>query len=483
MTKEHRTVFKIHGEIRNAIRSLGMEDASLIVAVSGGQDSLTLLYSMNRLKAELGLRLHGAHLNHKLRGNASDDDARFVKQTFDELEIDCTIDSTDVYSLRQEHGLSLEEAAREARYSFLTEVASSENAKAIVLGHTADDQVETVLMNIIRGTGLTGLSGMQPAANRVVNDQSITLVRPMLNVSRIETGEYCDIVGISPREDDSNQSTEFRRNRIRLELLPQLERYNPSVKNALQRLSRSASADVAFLEGLANEAWLAAVMVQGNTVSIDRKQFSKLNVAIQKRLLRRAIESVKGDLTDIEQAHIDDATRLMFGGSGKSLNLPEGITFRIGYENAILSTGADSEPLGLSGEHPIVVPGKTILQGWSVVTKLVEDPNDFSSKSLDSTMTALLDADKVGTELLVRSRRRGDRMQPLGMCGTKKLQDVMVDAKVPRSDRNAVPIVVSTNGIVWAVGLRIAEWAKVDKNSTNLVQIRFVPDQNPHPQF
>ena len=507
----NKAVFRLHRHVRTVLEQSGLAPGKCVVAaVSGGPDSLAMLHALHHLRDDLELSLHGAHLDHGLRGEASKADARFVAQVFRRLGVPYTLEEANVAAFRNERRLSLEEAAREVRYEFLGRVAIEQEADAIALGHTADDQAETVLMHIIRGAGLTGLRGMGAVTRRAFNGRDVDLVRPLLHVSRRETVEYCRALKLEPRQDESNLTPELARNRVRIELLPLLERYNPAIRDALARLSRSASQDVAYMEGEVTRVWHEAVRQDESGISVDRQFFSRQAPALQSHLLRRAVLSVKGDLDDIQQDHIDGMARLMAGPAGKSLDLPGGIRFSVSYADATLSPSAlDPTTMpSLEGEHKLALPGETTLPGWLVTAELL-DPRMSDTQTPDlsreeprgqpatevaglradvsNTMTpnfsrgasqehaAHLDYDSIGGQLWVRSRRPGDRFQPLGMSQSKKLQDFMVDSRVARPWRDRVPLVVSPRGIAWVVGYRIAEWARVRDEKNRRLELRFRP--------
>ncbi len=477
---KNRAITRLHRQIRGVLERSGQTSGKLlVVAVSGGPDSLALLYALNRLKDELGLRLHGAHLNHRLRGDASESDARFVAKTFRSLGIAFTLEEADVASFRQQNRLSLEEAAREVRYTFLAKVATENQADTIALGHTSDDQAETVLMHIVRGSGLTGLRGMEEVTRRVFDGNETTLVRPLLQVPRKETLAYCRALQLEPRQDDSNLSSEFMRNRVRLELIPLLERYNPAVRDALVRLSRSASRDMTYIQGQVDRVWRDVVNETQDCVALNRSAFALLEPAIKGHLMRRAVSLAKGDLEDVEQNHIDDMVRLMAGQAGRSLDLPGSVRFSVGYAVATLTPiEQDQCPLPpLDDEHWLKIPGETLLVGWRVTARVWDKQarSETSGYSDEQERVAVIDYESVGEELWVRPRRPGDRFQPLGMSQSKKLQDFMVDSKIPRSWRDRVPLVVSPGGIVWVVGWRIAEKARPESEDARRLELRFTP--------
>ena len=473
----NKSVASLHRRVLTAMEQGSLTGEALVVAVSGGPDSLAMLYALHHLRDEAGLRLHGAHLDHRLRGDASRGDSQFVAKTFRRLDIPFTLEEADVRSFQQKHKLSLEEAAREVRYTFLSRVASEQNADAIAVGHTSDDQAETVIMNIIRGCGLSGLRGMEVTARRTFDGNEVVLVRPLLRASRQETADYCREMELKPRQDESNLSYDIRRNRVRLELLPQLEKYNPAIRDALVRLSRSAAQDVAFIEEHVETVWNKMEHLEDGGVALDRDTFLNLAPSVQNHLLRRVVLEVKGDLEDVEQNHVESMARLMSGAAGKSLDLPDNMRLSVGYETATLApAGEKSCPLQpFEGEHSLQTPGETSVSNWRVLARFSERRGCDSEAPEINDYTAYFDYHSLGGQLRVRPRIPGDRFQPLGMSRPKKLQDFMVDSKIPRQWRGRVPLVVSPRGIAWVVGWRISEWAKICDSTTKRLEVRFLP--------
>ena len=469
---------KLMKDVEHLLRGLdpGLTLAPIIVAVSGGPDSLALLLLLTHLKETLGLTLHVAHLDHGLRGRNARNDALFVEEVARDLDLPATLGEEDVKSYMAGRGMSLEEAAREVRYSFLSRVAARQGASAVALGHTADDQTETVLMHILRGSGLTGLAGMSelsywPSSR---HKERISLVRPLLNVSREETAAYCRWKGVVPREDLTNRSLEFTRNRTRLELLPFLRDYNPRIRDALLRLSASAAHDQDYILGEAVQAMGKLATADGKGIHIERKGFTSLHPAIKRHVLRLVYEEITGLASGLQHRHIEDMVKLSNGGVGRSVDLPGGLVFTVDYDYLILrvnNSGAFGPP-ALLGEYPLSIPGETRIPGWTVSARLLP----YDEGHLDAGVyTARMDAERVGRGLHVRGRRPGDRFIPLGMDGSKKLQDFMVDARIPADARDSVPLVVSKEGIVWVVGRRITHWARVRENTTRILALDFSP--------
>ena len=453
----------------------GLATRRIVAAVSGGPDSMAMLLLLDRLRGRLDFELHVAHADHGLRGDEAREDARFVECAARDMGLPVSLGRLDVQAIRSGRSKSLEEAAREARYAFLAETASAHGASAIAVGHTADDQAETVLMHLVRGSGAAGLAGM-PAVSHLpaaCGGEQVALVRPLLDFTKAETRAYCHLRGVTPREDSSNSSLDITRNRVRLELMPMLERYNPRVREALLRMSASAAHDLDFLAQAARDA-LRTLEVAGEQggVAISRAGFGALHPAVQRHLLRLAYRQLAGAAREITHRHVEDMVRLSSSRTGARIELPGGIRFEVGYETLRLAHGGATPPKAtpIDGEHELAIPGETCVGGLCVRAELfppVRDPAAAGSHQ------AVLDADRAGRRLWVRSRRPGDRIAPLGMAGSRKVQDVLVDGKVPAAERDGVPLVVSENGVVWVVGHRMAHWARVRDDTERVLRLHF----------
>ena len=492
----------VENSVKNQLQKCGVGKGKLlVVAVSGGPDSLALLFTLFNLKDKLGFKIHGAHLDHKLRGDDSKADANFVRQTFQNLDIESTIDHADVAAIQQKHHLSLEEAARIARYEFLTSLAIKIKADAICTGHTADDHAETILMNIIRGSGITGLRGILPS--RLLNNshKEIILIRPLLELSRKDTLDYCKSKTLQPRFDNTNLSMSATRNRIRLELFPILEKYNPSIKKSLARLSFSAVKQLDYLDSQIKPLWEKSVQIRENCLILDKNIFTHLESALQTHLIRHAISYINGSLKSFDQNHFQSMIRLILGPAGSTLHLPHNIRLEVFYNEAVITASkVEMCPFPkLEGNHIIRVPGETNISGWNISTYLHKKENDkiqqFDSENLinisnldsqPSTMhrfkilqpenvkqlDVFTNFQSIDKNITLRTRKPGDRFQPLGMTHSKKLQDFMVDAKIPSQWRDRIPLITSAKGIAWIAGFRIAEWAKVTENTDEILEIR-----------
>ena len=442
----------------------------LVVGVSGGADSVCLLHVLVKLKETLGIELHVAHLDHQLRGADSAADAAYVAGLAKRHGLPSTVESFDVRSYRLRHRLSLEESAREVRYRFLGELARSVGAGAVAVGHTRDDNVETILLHIVRGTGTRGLRGLQPVSDLRLNGQRLTVVRPLLDISRDETAAYCEAMGLAPRTDASNLSPSPRRNRVRLKVLPLLRTLNTNADGALLRLAATAADELDFFDREAAKLRDTVVNQSGDTLEFRRKPFQALPPALQRHLLRTGFEELLGELKDVESRHIEEIMDALDRPAGRSVDLPGGLVFAIDYDRFLL--GKDPAALcpypALEGEFPLRIPGETIAGGWRV-SAAVRPPEGIEPDEWQ----ACLDFDEVGDRLVVRAMRPGDRFEPLGLGETKKVAAFMIDARIPRAWRARVPVVASPRHIVWLAGWRIDERSKLTPDTRRVLCLEF----------
>jgi tRNA(Ile)-lysidine synthase len=380
-----------------------------------------------------------AHVHHGFRGEESDSELVYVQEYCEKQGIVCHVGRFDVPQLRKEWHLSAQEAARRVRHTFLHETAEAIQAQLIALAHTQTDRIETILLQILRGTGTQGLGGF-PAKN-------LPLVRPLFDITREETQAYCTEQNLKPRTDSSNQNTAYRRNRTRLELLPYLrEHYNPAVEDALLRLAEIATEDNNYLEAQAKEAWKG--VVEKNSQTILREPFLALHPAMQRRVLRLAMAQARQTEVDLSFEMVEQVRLAVLADTPLTLQLPDAGTRKTSIQYR-------ESRVFLEVEAPFRTP-----EAWQkeITPILIEEGEPL----LEAEFQALLPAHEVKLPLVVRSWRKGDRMRPHGMQGHKKLQDLFTDAKIPRDLRSTFSVLVDEGGEgrVWGVlGLRLAEGA------------------------
>lgn len=494
----------------------------MIVGVSGGLDSVTLLHTLNQLKTKLKVSLHVVHFNHNLRGEESLRDAKFVESLTQKLDLPYTLGSNFVREFTRSYKMSIEEAGRKFRYQFFQEVAQRINANKIATAHTADDQAETLLLRLLQGTGLAGLTGIRPILNST--DKPIfsektgfwngQIIRPFIEITRKEIENFAQQEKLEYVKDSSNLNKRYLRNKIRLDLLPLLKQeFNPQIIKRLATTTSLLQDDFCFLEQLTEAGYNQVCRQETNQeISIDLNLFVSFHPALQRRILRRSFESLVGTIQGFESHHVQAAINLLTqGDTGKSIDLPKGISIRKSYNQGIMSKRSSpikhqTQNLKLQRESP--GPGKTknlqieildaglnpgsVLRDLELEEKILEVPGtqnrngltfttqvfnvdirerrnfkNFDNLSLTpefqvGSLTASFDVDKLRFPLRIRKRKPGDRFQPMGMKGQKKLQDLLVDLKIPREKRDLLPILQDEEGIIWVVGFRIAERVKVN---------------------
>jgi tRNA(Ile)-lysidine synthase len=441
-----------------------VKDKPIIAGVSGGPDSLCLMEALRKA----GYRVFVAHFNHKLRPD-SDADANIVEQTAGRLNLKWIIESGDVRAFAEAEKISIEEAARIMRYRFLMAQARKFNAQAVAVGHTADDQVETVLMHFIRGAGLSGLKGMTHRNIVSMFDPEIPIVRPLLDVWREETVIYCAANGFRPRHDPSNASLDFFRNRLRHLLIPTLESYNPRFREVVWRTSRSLAGDLEIISQAVDDAWKEVVaQAKPDFIAFDSSALTKQRLGLQRNLIRRAMEQLHPEnldagFTTLERAiefinHPDHRARVDLAGGLHMLR--EGGLVYVVAGNITLPIERWPQLPEETLIIPLKIPDQIELSGgwklncerWNIASLALEE-----AKLNEDPYQVWLDARELSGQLEVRVRHEGDRFEPLGMDGREtKLSDFFINVKLPQRARDRWPLLCMGNKVVWIPGYRLA---------------------------
>ena len=460
-------------EVKTVLSQAGITpDCKVVIGVSGGPDSLALLHILKEIMLQECLMV--GHLNHRLRPEA-DGDAEFVAHTAESWNIPFRLEEVDVTELSKRCGMSVEEAARHARYAFLTELAMEIDANYIVVAHNADDQVETVFLNLLRGTGLSGLRGME-AVRRLPGQPQMILVRPFLFTSRMEIEEYCRDHSLRPVFDGSNRDLAFRRNYLRHELLPRLSSLNPQFRRHVQQLAELVKADEAFLEQQTKTAWNDILREQGpDWLHLDRLQWAALPLSLQRRTLRHGVRVLRSSAQDISFRTIDQAQQVAKEGrTGAVVTLTSNLTLQIAYDVLIMRAGVFHASFGLpqllSDEMiQLQIPGSvTLVDGWHITSEISNQKLARIRQNRDP-WHAYVDVGRI-QQLQVGSREPGERFQPLGMDGRSvSLQDLMVNLKLPAHLRSRWPVIFVDDSPVWLVGHHVDERAKVTANTSRVV--------------
>ena len=445
---------------------------TVLVGVSGGVDSLALLYALHALRHQLDCQLHVAHLDHGFREDSAAD-AAYVVQQADRLGLPISSTRIDVPQLMQEQKLSAEVAARRTRYQFYECVSERIGATKIALGHHRGDQAETVLMNLLRGAGASGLKGILPVREG-------KFIRPLLAFSRKEIEDFVAQLGLQPRRDATNYQLDYLRNRTRLELIPFLEStYNSNLQNILNQTAELLRAESDYLETLAHDAFQACRIESctPDTVVLDRRLFREHHLALRRRILRLSVAEVLGEVRDLYFNHFESMLNLIDGEAPNSaLHLPNGGEFRRAYNRIFIQKSTNNH---VPFEYEVAVPGHTPLPllDAEIIATVAEHPINHAAanKFPDGKFEAVFDLDRLQLPPKLRQRRDGDRFHPFGMRGTKKLKDLLIDAKIPRQERERVPVLMSGDEIIWVVGYRTSEPFKIRSETKRWLYLNYSP--------
>ena len=451
--------------VAGVIREYGMikEGDRVRAGISGGADSMCLLFLMYELKDKLKFTLEALHFNHCIRGAEADADEAFVKKSCEELKVRFISVKEDVRLYASEHSLSEEEAGRILRYRALKEG----NPDRIAVAHHALDSAETVLFNLIRGTGLKGLSGIRPVSGNVI--------RPLIFFTREETESYCRERGIEYREDSTNRDTAYNRNRIRLNIIPEAEKINPAAVRHILEAAEKIEETRSYIEGEAETLFYKVSDTSGlpGRVAVNIEKLAKAHPCLREAVIKRCIDSLTGSLKDITGAHIREAELIMGAQSGKSICLPYGIRVRRSFGSLEFIREEDTReehpvlpfPVNEKEETGLTLPDGSLIRGI-ITGKSAEIPN--------LRYTKWLDYDKIKGRAVWRTRQEGDRISIRG--GSRKLKDLFIDEKIPAADRDSIYFLAEGSRAVWIPGLRIGEDYKVTEETERVLKVSLVKD-------
>lgn len=460
------TSYELYALFRRDARKLFCKRDRVIAAVSGGPDSMALLHSLVNFAAEFELSLAVAHFDHGLRGSESDEDSLFVKGAAEKLGLPFFLGRGDVIKLQKENGLSLEEASRDSRYSYLKKVAREWGANKVALGHTSDDQAEEVLIRLIRGAGPRGLSGIPAVRDGL-------FVRPFLRVSRKQIMACLSANNISYRTDISNDSFRFLRNRIRHRLLPLLEdEFNPRMKDVLVQTASILRDDDDFLRGMADDVWPDLSRSESregsDLLSVDLNLFSGIPHPVQMRILMKGLVLSGSNIKQIGFRHLEAVYSICTsGGPYKALSLPGEITVEKIYDNLIFRK---TEPQCRPFSYDIDSPGSYALPeiGKSIVLEVtpVTGETEVQNCSIDR-----FDYEQIRFPVTVRNFRPGDRFHPSGLGCNQKIKDYFINRKIPRPERKKIPLLVQNNTVIGILGWNVDEYVRISGTTKRILQV------------
>lgn len=459
---------RVEDQLIKTIRKFRMieKGETVFVAVSGGRDSVTLLHLIHKLGLVWKLRLGILHVNHGLRGKASDADEAFVRGLAKRLAIPIFVDRVNVAEKAKSEGLSLEHAGREARYHFFEKMAEAKHAHKIVLGHTQDDQAETVLMRIIGGTGLQGLQAIRP--KRRLN--GAYLVRPLLEIPRADISAYAKEHALAYREDASNRSLKFLRNRIRLKLLPVLAKsFNPQIKRTLARLPHLLDVDLTFLEETSALFYRRlTVQKNENEIVFPKRSFLRLSPSVQYRLLGRAMRSLAE--ADLDFDHWNSFLELLQTERHFQFQLPRKLLASVSGASIRIRRRL---PAALPFSYSVSPGDRLYLPEIDVTVSCDEAASRPNLVRKSDRSFELLDGGKLSFPLQIRNRKPGDRFQPLGQSKPLKLKGFLMNKRIPLEDRDRLPLVFSTGVLACVGGVAVSEAFKVSVPTQRFVRLSF----------
>lgn len=443
-------------------------DETVVVAVSGGPDSVALLHLLLQLQGDWNLRLHVAHLDHELRGEESRKDREFVSQLVATFDLPFHADVRNVSQTVRKEGGSIEEKARQVRYTFLQNVAEKIGATKIAMGHNANDRAETIVMWLLRGTGPTGLRSIHPVREALV-------VRPLIEITRDEIEGYLMVHGLSSRQDPSNLDNRYVRNKIRNKLLPFVKKeYDPHFIRHAGQLADIMQEEEDFFEEEAKRILpTLSKKVSARKIILDIESLLMYHLALQRRILRYVIRLLKGDLQNIFYRHVQSLLdALASDGTGRIFHFPGELVAERTAETLIFRKGKT-----IAFDREVTIPGSTELPEIEIAlfTERMPCNNVPIDLKRAGRKIAYFDCAAINDPLRVRTKRQGDAFQPLGMKGTKKLQDFFVDEKIPRLERQEIPLLTVGDEIAWVVGKRMAERFKVTDRTRDVLRISVVP--------
>lgn len=460
MNLASKTIIKV----RHTISRYKMFESGgrVIAAVSGGPDSVCLLDILREIRDDLGIELVVAHFDHGLRPGEDEDETRFVESLAGSLGL--PFETGKAGSGMGPGEPSLEEKARHARYGFLEAVKEKFSAQKIAMGHNLNDQAETVIMRLLRGSGLSGLAGIPPCREEEI-------VRPLIEITRGEIESYIEKRRLEYMTDSSNLETRHLRNRIRFDLLPQLRRYQPRIVELLGQTADIMRRDDECLKAVA-EQWVRdmAENKDNREVQIPLSAFRELPQGLRNRVIRVVLRMTGGGLRRVSSRHIEAVNRVAMGKRPQAfVNLPNRLIAKRLYDHLIITTAGDKVPTDF--HYSLKGPGTFRLESPGCTISLKETDKRALVYTGISRWTAFLNADKLTYPLIVRNFRPGDRFVPFGMSGHKKLKDFFIDLKIPSEGRARIPVLVCQDNVVWVCGLRIDDRFRVTPGNRKVLKI------------
>lgn len=438
----------------------------ILVALSGGPDSICLLNILNSFKEEFDIEIAAAHINHMLRGEESIKDEEYSREMCKKLNIEFYSIQIDIDKISKEKNISHEMAGRDERYKFFRKISKEHGYNKVAVAHNANDQAETIIMNMMRGTGIEGLCGIR-------SKREDGIIRPILCLSREEIEEYCDRNNLNPRIDKTNLENIYRRNKVRLDIIPYMKNnFNKDIIETINRMATLIQVDNDFLEKECNKYYKLYCLKEDSKLIISKEAFT-LEKAILTRLIKKSFMDFANKFNNFEMKHIYDVIDLANNSTNKKVYLPNDIIALNVYGDIHLKAKRTKE---LEIEEVILskseINNKVIEYGDYKIEFIVLN-NKNNIEFSNNVLIKYFDYDKIRERLIIRKRKNGDKMIPLGMRGSKKIKDIFINLKIPAEQRDEVPILCFDNEIAWLVNFKVSESFKISKETKNIIKITF----------
>lgn len=439
----------------------------VLVALSGGPDSVCMLHILYKLKDIFNIELGAVHINHMLRGEESDKDEEYVIELCNELGINYYVKRIDIEYVSKNEGVSLEVAGRNERYKVFEEVRKNSGYNKVAVAHNENDQAETVIMRMMRGTGLEGLTGIKPKRKGGI-------IRPILCLNRNEIENYCKENNLKPRIDKSNNERVYSRNRVRLDIIPYMKEYfNEDVVETLNRMILLLQKDNEFIEEYSRRCYRKYCKIKVNELIIKSDLFKEEMDAIISRVIIIAFKNISNSHENFEMKHIYQIIQLSKKETGKKINLTNKIVCENLYGDIILKLSQIKNKYNNSNSK-IIIKKEEILNNiyfgkYEVKFQIID--NNFTGKFYKNNLIKLFDYDTIERDIVIRYRENGDKIIPLGMNGSKKIKDIFIDLKIPRHYRDEIPIVCFDDEISWVIGCKTSQKFKVTKDTKRILKI------------
>ncbi len=462
-------------EVANFIsdKEMVLPGDKIIVGLSGGADSVCLLMTLHMLSEKLGLQegdLMAVHVNHMIRGEEAEGDQLFAKELCDKLGIKFKVFHKDITAYADELKISVEEAGRKFRYECFAKVSAEYGFDKIAVAHNKNDLAETVIFNMLRGSGLNGMSGIAPVRDNII--------RPLLNVTRESIEEFLESINQTYRNDSTNASLDYQRNKIRHNIIPAMCEINFRAVEHICHMAEEAKSSYQFIHGKALEEYEGSITEESanRTVILEISQLYKCDSVLQEHLIHEALGDVAGRKKDINRKHVVAVAGLIYQETGKILHLPYGIRATRNYDKLVVTNKEESkEDLSIEYSFEIKESGvyKIPGQGNLNISFLVNSDDLEVSKKI---YTKMADYDKIKDGLCIRTPQEGDYIVIDSVGNTKKLSRVFIDNKIDREKRGSWPVVASGNEVIWVIGLRYSEAYKIDQNTTKIIYMEYLSE-------